>query len=887
MWDLALKWPRGYITWRQFLAFVATTLVAIFGTLIFSSHPVHAADANWRNENTITYESNEYTGPVAAIEGDSHNLPEGSQIFTFISEPTPSGDQTAHIIYFEPDTDINTAERAHYVEFDFRPRDNYSDPSNRQTIEIEQLATSTATNNPGTTSCALEGFGWIVCPMTNFISNATDWLFSILTGFLTVRPLEMSQDTALFRAWSYMRGFANLAFVLSFLIIIYSQLTSIGLKNYDIKRLLPRLIIAAILVNISFYISAALVDVSNILGHSLQGVFIDIRNSLVGTEGNNWDIGWGWQDVTRYALSAGGIGALAFVGYASSGVVGLVYLLLPILVGVGFAILVALVVLAARQAIITVLIVISPLAFVAFLLPNTEKLFNKWRDLLSTMLMLFPIFSVLFGGSQLAGALIIQNAGSMHMLIFGMFVQIVPVVVTPLLIRFSGRLVGQIAQMAAKPGRKLVDAEKSHAQRKLELHKAKRRQEGSTARRHQIGKRRAYRSFMNAERDKALTEMFNTRSESDWTNSDAYSNIQQRIRAARDTKETGELKAEAAYEASKLVSSAAEDIDISLRVAKAEVDLSKTRVDANWEELKAGDARHYTAGGVAASALANTIKNDALQKQVEVRRTHSAQHEQQQQFAETLIQNQAKAVEAGGIASHGADSALAAAISTTRKAYGDSVAEARQIIKHFNLSGAERQAHAMGQTVNVSDSHGNTRTLDSSSIFTREAAIEEQMATGTVNDALQIVQASGRPDMAQFATTISDGVAKNGWGAKTAGFLGGRLIDEIAQGRVSSEHHVDQFIIEMIAKGKVSADKLATSDVDAVKRILEVVTKLKAGQLAPIGLNGTDFSSGDENITDGLNSLRDNANLALTEPTMYTRASENTRKQLREIQMEI
>lgn len=34
----------------------------------------------------------------------------------------------------------------------------------------------------------------------------------------------------------------------------------------------------------------------------------------------------------------------------------------------------------ARKALIVILIVISPLAFVAFLLPNTEKFFSKWRS---------------------------------------------------------------------------------------------------------------------------------------------------------------------------------------------------------------------------------------------------------------------------------------------------------------------------------------------------------------------------------------------------------------------------------------------------------------------------------------------------------------------------
>ena len=80
------------------------------------------------------------------------------------------------------------------------------------------------------------------------------------------------------------------------------------------------------------------------------------------------------------------------------------------LVGIGLVLLLVLLIMAARQALIVILIIISPLAFVCYLLPGTEKWFKKWRDLFFTMLVFFPAFAVIFGGAQLAGIIIIQNA---------------------------------------------------------------------------------------------------------------------------------------------------------------------------------------------------------------------------------------------------------------------------------------------------------------------------------------------------------------------------------------------------------------------------------------------------------------------------------------------
>ena len=142
----------------------------------------------------------------------------------------------------------------------------------------------------------------------------------------------------------------------------------------------------------------------------------------------------------------------------STGLAGSLILLIPTLVGVLIAALVAILVMAARQALIICLVVISPLAFVAYLLPNTEKYFDKWKDLFITMLVMFPAFSTVFAGAQLAGLAIIQNAGSsLNLIILGMAVMVAPVVVTPLLIKFSGSLIGKIASLVNNPKKGAID----------------------------------------------------------------------------------------------------------------------------------------------------------------------------------------------------------------------------------------------------------------------------------------------------------------------------------------------------------------------------------------------------------------------------------------------
>lgn len=288
-----------------------------------------------------------------------------------------------------------------------------------------------------TTSCAVEGVGWIVCPVLIFLGDIADKSFGFLsTSFLQTNPGLVGQDT--YTAWTFMRNIANVAFVIVFLIIIFSQLSNVGITNYGVKKMLPRLIVAAILVNLSFFICQVAVDFSNILGKSLYDVFGFIPVESSGTGDGSTHAG-GWV-VLITALIAGGIG-LAFA------------ISVPVLLAALVAILMIALILVLRIALIVLLTVISPLAFVAYLLPNTEQWFKKWAKVFSGLLLVYPVIAIVFGASALA-AQIINNVSATAedaqvLQAIAMGVAAIPFFVVPSLLKNSMSAAGSIGTKLA------------------------------------------------------------------------------------------------------------------------------------------------------------------------------------------------------------------------------------------------------------------------------------------------------------------------------------------------------------------------------------------------------------------------------------------------------
>ena len=312
---------------------------------------------------------------------------------------------------------------------------------------------------------AAKGLGWIICPILEWVGESATGLYdNAVEPLLRIDPKLFNNNetnNTVEGAWGTFRNIANIIFIILFLVVIFSQLTGVGIDNYGIKKILPRLIVVAILINLSYWICVFLVDISNILGNGFRAIFDflgnDIHPTLVmnGAEGDVFSNGHETASVTGaiagvsvLGLLAGGAGAVIF-GTAAT-LLSLFAGAIGVIVGIFFLFLL----LSMREAAIVVLIILSPLAMVVYMLPNTKKLFDKWWKFLEGLLLVYPIAGLLVGAGNYVSKLLLNlNPSDFFSWITAMVVGIIPIFFIPMVLKgaFSamGKIGGALAGMGA------------------------------------------------------------------------------------------------------------------------------------------------------------------------------------------------------------------------------------------------------------------------------------------------------------------------------------------------------------------------------------------------------------------------------------------------------
>ena len=772
--------------------------MGIFLNALTHSTSVYAVDAEWSGHN-LTYNKEKYTKVSDDKKIKQFNLPDNSLVY--VNED--KNKKETKVIYF-PSSEISSLSSATYAVYSFTPPNTYEQTSN-STISIESPS-----ENSTSTSCDVQGIGWIICPLSNWLADGIDYMYSALQEFLKTKPLETTnQNSGIYLAWVIMRNISNVAFIVAFLVIIYSQLTSVGISNYGVKKMLPRLVIAAVLVNLSFTICAILLDLSNIAGYAFQDAFMGIKNTI-STVGENTST-WTWSEVISTALSNGALAVGA--GYAVS--LALTTELLPMLVPAatlaGLTLLFILLIMAARQALIIILIIVSPLAFVCYLLPGTEKWFKKWRDSFLTMLVFFPAFAVVFGGAQLAGIIIIQNASGSNgaiMHILGMLVQIIPLAITPLIMKFSGGVLGKFAGFVNDKNKGLYDRSKNWSKDRRETIKNKKLANPNMARFNPNRLRR-----WADHKGRALKKDLET----------SQKNAENSFRDTARYKKS-DLYARQASRRSDFLSAQDDNRYLESTLGHAPDDIYEKR-SLYDRALRNVSATYATRQDLKAHQQQTAFMNDIKDLETEIATAglikNNAQRQQHSEFAEQLKNSKELQEKAGGNVFKdangnliGANAALASAIATSRSEYAKSVDEAHQIMKNYKLSAGQRQKISLGNSVTLSDG----TVLDSNNIFIREAAIEEQIKYGTVTEVAQLV--SELPP--EFYSSVSAALASSGVKNK-ASFMGGKLIDDMVKGAINNRQDLLNYCADWLQGGKYKPETLAATEADGVKLLIEAV----------------------------------------------------------------
>ncbi len=260
----------------------------------------------------------------------------------------------------------------------------------------------------------------LACGLTLWIY---DTLFEVFTGVINYfsSPPSMFEDQTgtLSESIKNLRNIANLIFVVAFLMVVLQYMTNINVVDaYFIKKFIPRLVIAVILVQASFFIVSELNYFFFDLGQSVQTIVFS------GQEPGNLTVGDGFATIATFS-------GPALIGIALTiGIVMLVVLLITVII------------LTLRYILLIVLAILAPLAFAAIAIPQLEGVSKKWFMMYIKLLLMYPIIMFFIAASSIIGQ--VFSGGGLLDQVFGLIVQFLPFIILPFTFKFAGGIMGNV-----------------------------------------------------------------------------------------------------------------------------------------------------------------------------------------------------------------------------------------------------------------------------------------------------------------------------------------------------------------------------------------------------------------------------------------------------------
>jgi hypothetical protein len=223
----------------------------------------------------------------------------------------------------------------------------------------------------GAVAMKIIGFIFFVIPL--FLSAIFAAIMGLILGWI-ISPdfisLKFTQNPFVDIGLSITKGFANMGFVL-FLVVI-ALATILRIEEYKAKKTLPTLIIIALLINFSPVFCGIIIDFSNVL----------MNFFLSATTGINGFVNWilGAANLANELLFGSGLDFWANVAAFMQIIVSIVF---NCFTGFIFILFSGLFIM--RYIMLWILVIISPVAFVSYILPITRRgksllNWNQWWE---------------------------------------------------------------------------------------------------------------------------------------------------------------------------------------------------------------------------------------------------------------------------------------------------------------------------------------------------------------------------------------------------------------------------------------------------------------------------------------------------------------------------
>lgn len=231
---------------------------------------------------------------------------------------------------------------------------------------------------------------FVICPMLDAAQSFSDWLIGQVENLLSFTFQHnlgnSTQRGNVENAWSQIRDLSSVFLVIIMLVMILSQAISYGpFDAYTIRKVMPRLVIAVIAMQLSWSLLEYVTRLFDAFGHGIA----DLMYHPFGGP-SNLQLGKILQSAGIPAYAGGSVVLASLLAIGTIAVLSLPTILL-IGWSIVMALLVAFVTLAVRQILIITMVILSPLAILLWILPNTQRYWKLWYDNFTKLLLMFPM----------------------------------------------------------------------------------------------------------------------------------------------------------------------------------------------------------------------------------------------------------------------------------------------------------------------------------------------------------------------------------------------------------------------------------------------------------------------------------------------------------------
>jgi hypothetical protein len=313
---------------------------------------------------------------------------------------------------------------------------------------------------------------WIACGIISIAEGMINKIDEMLQKFLFVDVSKFDNKGALHRSWSNIRQFSTIILVIMALIMIFTEAMGSGiLDNYSVKKILPRIVIAGIGIQLSWEISKFLINVGNTFGNGIQGVLLSPFGGKDGTNPLTLLLPGaisGEAKTFGFALAIGGLVAMGPV--------------LGVATGVIVALIVAFVTLILRYMVIIMCMLFAPVFIALSVLPGTNKATKFWWESFEKAIIMYPLIMVFLAAGKIvafglitagtekdASGKIISQDG--WFVLAGLIAAIAPYAAFPTLVSAAGGALKKLTGVVGDKSKGMIDGTKNWSKNRAKNNK--------------------------------------------------------------------------------------------------------------------------------------------------------------------------------------------------------------------------------------------------------------------------------------------------------------------------------------------------------------------------------------------------------------------------------